>query len=391
MSVIRPRPPEDPLVHLVDVRGGRPWQSCKLGAAAKAVQSELIAHWGGLDRPRSLLDEYGTQRPASRLFTVLGEARRIRDAVDRLVMVSAGGMPPVSRLLVASCCHPFHNDLPRGERGGRPRILWLDAHSDNDRVQGLLDLVSPEGRPRSSDLLDQWAVLAVDATSAAESVVARTQVLIEALARTGDGDRGIVAERLVTVAQADSRLAAIAASLGSTDRFCGETELDAPQAVFTAAALLPAAIVGIDIVRLLEGADAMLTRFAEAPVASNPILIDAACRHRAAREFGVVGSLFTGGGSALADLSSWAGHVRPVPVVGRSESHDGDVTPPSLVTRVSIEESRRRALEPLPCITHAPSASITIRLPRLDEHALGQLLQFVILSAAVEKRLDEAV
>jgi hypothetical protein len=61
------------------------------------------------------------------------------------------------------------------------------------------------------------------------------------------------------------------------------------------------------------------------------------------------------------------------------------------VTHISIDEPRRRPLEPSPCVTHSPSASISIRLPRLDEHAMGQLLQFVILSAAVEQRLDDAV
>jgi hypothetical protein len=61
------------------------------------------------------------------------------------------------------------------------------------------------------------------------------------------------------------------------------------------------------------------------------------------------------------------------------------------VTHVSIDEPRRRALEPVPCVTHSPSPSISIRLPRLDEHALGQLLQFVILSAAVERRFDDTV
>jgi hypothetical protein len=34
---------------------------------------------------------------------------------------------------------------------------------------------------------------------------------------------------------------------------------------------------------------------------------------------------------------------------------------------------------------HGPTA--TIRLPRLDEHAVGQLLQLLVLSSAVERRL----
>lgn len=388
MSVIRPRPSEDPIVLDVAAWGGRPWRSCKLGAAAKSTQAELQAHLEGLDLPRTLLEEYGTRRPTSRLFAILGEARRIREAVDRLVIVSARPLACATRLLVASCCHPFHNDLPRGERGGRPRITWLDADADDDRVQGLLDVVVPEGHPRSRDLLDQWAVLAVDAPSVEESLVARTTVLVKALEQAN----AVVAERLVTIlSRSGGRLAALAGSFGGMPCHVDGTESDAPQGVFTAAALLPAAIAGIDIVRLLQGADAMLTRFTEAPVATNPVLIDAACHHRAARDSGVVGSLCTGGGSALAELSSWVSHVRPAPSSLLSRGERDDAAPPALVTHVVVEESRRRGIEPLVGKAAPPQASITIRLPRLDEHALGQLLQLVILSSAVEKRLYETV
>jgi hypothetical protein len=80
-----------------------------------------------------------------------------------------------------------------------------------------------------------------------------------------------------------------------------------------------------------------------------------------------------------------------VPSLGDREFHDGGFTPSSLVTHVMIDEPRRRSIEPFPCAMPSPPASITIRLPRLDEHALGQLLQLVILSAAVEKRLNETV
>jgi glucose-6-phosphate isomerase len=389
MSVIRPRPSDDPIELHVAAWGGRPWQSCQVGAAAKAVQADVKGHLEDLGRPRTLLEEYGTKRPSSRLFAILGEARRIRDAVDRLIIVSGGALACVTRLLVASCCHPFHNDLPRGERGGRPRITWLDADADIDRVEGLLDLIAPEGRPRSRDVLDQWAVLALGAPSFDELVVARTRPLAEALSQVSESDPGNVAHRLVTVAQRGSPVAAMASALGSPDRFLVEGPVAALQGVFTVAALVPAAIAGIDIVRFLEGADAMLTRFLEAPVAMNPVLVDAACRLRAARESGVVGSLFTGGGPALAELSSWATHVRPVASSPRGQAEG--VSPPSLVTHVTIDEPRRRSIGFMPGVIASPEASITIRLPRLDEHALGQLLQLVILSAAVERRLEETV
>ena len=55
-----------------------------------------------------------------------------------------------TRALFEACCHPFHNELPRGERGGRPRLSFEGFNMDNDSAQGLLDLVAPAGKPRNA-------------------------------------------------------------------------------------------------------------------------------------------------------------------------------------------------------------------------------------------------
>ncbi len=379
MSVIRPRLPADPLQYEAVGPDGRPWEPGDFAGRLDDIRRALIAEPKMLDLPGQLLADYGSRRPASRLLAILSEARRIRDAVDRVVIVAGGRISESTRLLVRSCCHPFHSHLPRGSRGGKPRLTWLDANSDNDRAHGLLDLVAPEGGPRSRDLLDQWAILAIGSHVDGQAVVATTNLLTAALEKTGACDAGGIAARFVAVAAPQSTLACFAASLGSDQRFHDEAQVDSPTAVFTAAVLLPAAIAGIDIVRLLEGAAAMLTRFTEAPVAINPVLIDAAFRDHAAREAHLEGHVFAGGGPALAGLSAWGRSIRPVPPESAS-----------LVTYVTIAESRRPRLGP----EHAAASAgqpVTIRLPRLDEHALGQLLQFMILSAAVEQRLRESV
>ncbi len=392
MSVIRPRPPEDPIVHEVVGPTGQPWKPGDLADSLDAIRCELVAAPEGLDLPRRLLEEYGIRRTESRLSAILAAARQIRDSVDRLVVVSGGSIGPATRLLVASCCHPFHDHLPRGERGGRSRITWLDADADNDRIQGLLDLLAPEGRPRSRDLLDQWAMLAVDSASEERAVLALCQILTSAIAEAATDSPALVALRCVTVARQRGLLSSFAEALGGSDRFHDEAAIDGVQGIFSVAGLLPASIAGIDIVRLLEGADAMLVRFAEAPVASNPVLADAACRHHAKRESGLEGSLFVGGGPALAELSAWAGHVFRFHLPLGEGQGEGAEALASLVTRIAIDEPRRDRIG-IPAVAlpalHAPH--VMIRLPRLDEHSLGQLLQLVILSAAVEKRLRDSL
>lgn len=113
MSVLRPRPPEDPLAY-----DGGGWSPGPLADRLAAIRDRLVAAPGELGLAPRTLEEYDTRRPESRLFAILSAARRIREAVDRLVIVAGGSIGPATRLLAASCCHPFHDQLPRGERGG---------------------------------------------------------------------------------------------------------------------------------------------------------------------------------------------------------------------------------------------------------------------------------
>ncbi len=396
MSVIRPRPSADPLSLEAAAPGGDPWHPGLLEERLVEARAAVLENPASLDIARPALEAYDTNRPVSGLFAILQAARRIRTAVDRVVVVAGGGIGPATRLLVAACCHPFHDQLSRGERGGRPRLAWLDGRSTADEVCGLLDLVAPPGRPPSDDLLDRWALVAVDAPPDDGDSLAVLQVL---LAAGGGSPR----RPFAAVTAPASRLARLADAFGCQERFGDCVTIDPPLGVLTAAGLLPAAIAGIDVVQLLKGAAAMLVRFAEAPVAANPVLIDAAAGFtatacgRPARRFAVEGR-------ALCALSDWHRQLRP-----RSAAD------PAAITRIRIDQPRRdRLVQPPPAEPTAAdgldpavatlseaggsgrtddtaAADVTIRLPRLDEHALGQLLQLLAVSAAVEERLRGAV
>jgi len=394
MSVIRPRPPEDPLSHEAVGPNGRPWQenlpvaplAAGIGDRLETIRSQMVAAPAALDLPRRLLDEYGERRPSSRLFAVLAEARRIREACDRLVIAAGGSLGPATRLFAAACCHPFHDQLSRGDRGGRPRLAWVDGQTDNDRLQGLFDLIAPPGRPRPCDLLDRWALLAID-PAADPALLATVELLVERLVAEQGSEAAAAAERFVAIATPGGRLAALAVALGGARSLAAEPELETAAGAFSAAGLLPAAVAGIDVVQLLKGATAMLVRFAEAPAAGNPVFADAVCLH-VARGAGRAGRGFAGSGLPLAELSAWEQCLRPAPV--------GSL---AVVTRLVIEGPRRDRL-PLPAavseavsdaVSETAGPAIEIRLPRLDEHSLGQLMQLLILSAAVERELERPV
>ena len=370
MSVLRPRPPEDPLAY-----DGGGWSPGPLADRLAAIRDRLVAAPGDLGLAPRTLEEYDTRRPESRLFAILTAARRIRETVDRVVIVAGGSIGPATRLLAASCCHPFHDQLPRGERGGRPRLSWLDGRSGNDRLQGLLDVVAPPGVPRADDLLDRWAILPVAVPPADPRQNQIETILLERLAAAVNADPARLAERVVPVAAGPGEGVTLAERLGCPRAFTAEAAVASAAGVFTAGGLLPAAVAGIDVVQLLKGAAAMLRRFAEAPLADNPPVIDGALAFEAARSGRATGRLFLGDDAWVSLLGEWHAAVRPA-APGAA----------AVVTRLGSGEPRRdRLVEP------PPAEPPVISLPRVDEHAIGQLLQLLMLAAAVERQLSEAV
>jgi len=398
MSVIRPLPPADPIA--VEAAGRSSAAAVGFGGAdvdsLQRARSAVLAAPAGLDIAQRVLADYDANRPASGLFAILQAARRIRDGVDRLVVVAGGSIGPATRLLADACCHPCHDQLPRGERGGRPRLSWLDGRAGSDELLGLLDVIAPPGRDPEPDrdLLDRWAVFAADCPPDDVGIMAVVRVLLAARCAG-----------FACVTAPGSRLARVVGSIDCQEWFRDVPQLGAPLGVFTAAGLVPAAVAGIDVVQLLKGAAAMAVRFTEAAVEVNPVLIDAAV----AAGCGRPERLFLGDERLTRGLDAWHRRSYPGPVGGGAS-----------ITRIHVNQPRRAGLvlPPLPP-NAAPDglgasegsrwselsaagvlpardqecapADLTIRVPRLDEHAVGQLLQLLAMSAAVERQLRPAL
>ena len=94
-----------------------------------------------VDLPQRLLTDYEMHRGDSELGQILATASRLREAVDRVVVLGIGGSYMGARALMDACCHPYHNELDRGRRGGTPRLYFEGNNVDNDAMRGLLDLL----------------------------------------------------------------------------------------------------------------------------------------------------------------------------------------------------------------------------------------------------------
>ncbi len=429
MSAIRPRPPTDPVHHRPAARLTAPsapwhvrWQTVL--AAGELVRRDLLATARIPDADR-LLAAYGTTRSTalrrdSELFAILDAARRIRESVDRVVVVADCAERAAIELLLATCCHPLHNELPRDQRGGRPRCTTLGGIPEDDRLQGTIDCLTP----RSGDLLlDAWG-LVVAGRGTAPATQATATLLRDRLRREVFPVPGAALGRAL-----EGRLALVGTLPDEGVTPAGPAEgtilplppgAIGPAAVFSAACLLPASIAGIDVVHLLEGAAAMLRRFREAPPDTNPVLSCAAVAL-------LVGDGACRSGASLPAVaarrrirppdSRWEGLIRWHTTLPRPSavSESGPRPSDDLQTAAWIDCALRTDIEvlaqrrdpflesgSLPTVVPAVAdacgelfpfdchSADTIVLPRIDEHAIGQLLQMLLLAAEVEYRLAAA-
>jgi hypothetical protein len=401
MSVLRPRPPTDPIEHHLPpgvklAKGGIDARWGSWLAEVEGVRSTVASAAG--TATEAMLRAYGTTgsqacRRDSTLFGILDVARRVRESVDRVVVIGDRADRALVDLLMSTCCHPRHDDLPRHERGGRPRIWTLGSGDDDDSVQGLLDCLRSQTGDR---LLDAWGVVQVGPCREAF-----TQDCVRLFAEGADPTMRQGAAPNVMVAAAVDHPGHIAVTVPAmvADAPIPSAPPEESASVFTAASLLPAAIAGIDVVRLLEGAAAMARRFREAPAESNPVV-----------SLAIVGRWL----AAAPAPRSGVPRRRLLPPPrwrGLAEWHSLQGDPPDphalpaaveewFATPITVAECRRAPFatihRDLPGQTTDPShrrqalptAADHLFLPRCDEHTLGQLLEGLRLVAAVETCLD---
>jgi glucose-6-phosphate isomerase len=246
-----------------------------LGKAPPALKTPL--DHGFLDLPKRILTAYHQQRSTSELQRILTLANWLRDNVDRVVVLGIGGSYMGARALMDGCCDPYFNELSRAERGSRPRMYFEGNNLDNDASQGLMRLLGVGRRATSVD--DRWALVVVSKSGGTiETAVAFRQYLAELRKSCGD-DAQLLSKLIVPVTGAKGKLAELAVALRCPEVFSVPDGVGGRFSIFSAVGLLPAAILGIDVVRLLEGAIAMTEHFRSAPVGANLVLDYVAACH----------------------------------------------------------------------------------------------------------------
>lgn len=386
--------------------------------------------------PERLLTDYEKDRRGSELARVLAAAKRIPTMLDRVVVLGVGSPHAGARALMDACCQPYWNELSRGERGSRPRMYFEGNNLDNDAVRGLLQLLTGQpselshwGEPGKPD----WGIVVVEPDGDSLETAIALRPFLAALEADCQGDTAAVRQRVIAITRDGSQLFNFAKELGCPDIFSVPEGVGERFSVLSAAGLIPAAILGLNVVELLQAAAAMNQHFREALPGENVVLQYAAVNYLMATKHGASVRLLSVWSKALESAGKW--HEQLVAEsLGRSERAAIPLTtlyareaharlqPPGhgcrdkLVHHLVVESYRDDPLpigprssdcdrlneiadKTLPEVMQAAIAATsqslrdegrpttTLALPRSDEASLGQYFQMLMLATVIEARL----
>ncbi|HEX8473842.1 MAG TPA: hypothetical protein VF666_07390 [Pyrinomonadaceae bacterium] len=399
------------------------------GAAIPDSKKPLDA--GFIDFPERLLDEYRQRGGASEIGRILTAAQQLSEMVDRVVVIGIGGSYMGTRSLFEACCHPYHNELGRMERRHCPRIYFIGHNVDNDLAQGLLDVLGRERQPVSVE--ERWGIVVVSKSGETLEPAVAFRQFLTALRKAVGSKTELLPKLVIPIAGAGSKLFEIGEELGCENIFEVPNHVGGRFSILTAVGLAPAAVLGLDIVKLLEGAAAMNERFRTAAPGQNPVLDFVSVCHLMEKKRGADVRVLSIWDEGLEAVGFWYdqllseslgknGHgATPITVVNTRDLHSRgqqhqEGQRDKLITNLILKQARREPLpvgfsesnqdnlnslanKTLPEIMSAAIAGTTrayldgerptadIYLPQADEASLGQLYQMLMLATSVEGRL----
>lgn len=389
---------------------------------------------GFIDLPQNLLTEHRRKGDHSELGRLVTIATHLASQADRILFLSMGETSLPGRMFFETLCSGYHNEIPSDNRLGKPRVYFEGDHADNDALQELLDLnqflcIDPEHRE------ERWAVVPISKNELPIEMATALRVLYRD-ARDYYGMRSEWVKHLfIPVAGENGPLRGMYVKEGYTD----EDILTIPENVgarfcaLTAAGLFPAAVMGLDVRAVLQGAASMTRRFVEDPFERNPVLQHAAVNYLMTTECQKPIRLLNTWSRKMQSLGEWYVQLvseslcqrgkGPIPVASASTNslyfrgrqfQEGPRE--QFLTNVVVRAPRQiqidiqmsdnnadslntYARKGLPDILSAsckglsqsqyetarPSANLLV--PTLNEHTLGQLIQMLMLSTVVEARL----
>ncbi|MFK7738289.1 MAG: glucose-6-phosphate isomerase [Pirellulaceae bacterium] len=383
--------------------------------------------------PERLLSEYEADRQGSELARILAVTKQLMTEVDRVVVLGIGGSYMGARALMDACCQPYFNELSRGERGSRPRIYFEGNNVDNDASQGLLHLLGAQKGQAAAGVEDSWGLVVISKSGGTLETASAFRQYLAALETSCGGDAKKVASRVIPVTGTSGKLHSFASELGCGDIFPVPDGVGGRFSVLSAVGLVPAALMGINVMKLLQGAADMNEHFRTASAADNVVLQYTAVNHQMELKRGATVRLLSVWSKALESAGMWYDQLlaeslgkdlrgaMPLTTVNTRDLHSRhqqhqEGRRDKIVNNVIVEKYRfdplaigKRDSDPdqlndiadktLPEIMHAAiegtnqalkedgRPSTNIYMPQVDEYYLGQYFQMLMLATVIEGRM----
>ena len=391
---------------------------------------------GFIELPQDLLRAENKGEGESRsLLSQLDEAAAsLRENIDRFVVLGIGGSYMGTRALFEALCHPFHNELPRSERRDVPRIYFEGNNLDNDVQRGLLELLENQCTD-AKNVEHRWGLTVISKSGGTLETAVAFRLFRGALESFYGPNSAEARNYVLPVTGRQGKLRDFSVAQKYPHVFPIPDGVGGRFSVFTAVGLLPAAMLGIDIRALLEGAADMTERFRTNPPGENPVLDYVATCVLFEAEQGMDIRVLSTWGKRLEALGLWYDQLlseslgkdecgaTPITTVNTCDLHSRgqqhqEGTRDKLITNVIVEspatdplvlpevpgnenqdDLNRHAGKQVPEFLTAaiegankayaddnrPTADII--LPALDAYRLGQLMQMLMLATVLEGRL----
>jgi len=247
-----------------------------LWASGKDIPKEKQPLDAGFhEMPERLLDDYQADRSRSELDRILKTATRLRSLVDKVVVLGIGGSYMGARALMEACCSPYHNEMTRAQRGGRPRMYFEGNNFDNDWAQALLQFLETDSQGDGPE--GNWGIIVISKSGGTLETASSLRIFMDALKSKVGEDR--LPEFVVPVTGETGKLSDLSTAIGCVDRHLVPDGVGGRFSVFSAVGLLPAAVLGIDVVRMLEAAAVMNAHFQTAKLGNNVVMDYVAVNH----------------------------------------------------------------------------------------------------------------
>lgn len=389
---------------------------------------------GFIDLPQKTLDAFRRKQDASELGKVIRISNRLREEVDRVVVLGVGGSYLGSRALFDALCHTYHNEMPANLRMGKPRMYFEGNNLDNDALQELFELLENTCvDPAITE--ERWGAIVISKSGGTLETAAAFRAVKAEISRFYGGGPDMLPQVIVPITGPDGKLRDLCNAEGYTDDdiLTIPDDIGGRFSVFTPAGLLPAAVAGLDIRAMLLGAATMTKRFLEEPFDRNPVLQFATVNYLMSVEMRKSTRVMAVWSRKLEAVGWWYDQLLseslgkqgrgPTPITAvytrdlhsRGQQHQ-DGTRDKLINNLLVRTpkhpsvmigmaernedelnqfSRRGYPELLDsafkgtteAYADAARPSADIVLPNISEHTIGQLLQMLMLATVIEGRM----